>query len=79
VNDLQAYADHLENEVMGLHGELHSMHVSRWKTPYACELLALIDSHLSALRMLQDYRAREEAYAHLGRVAGWCHTPPRSP
>jgi hypothetical protein len=69
VSDLQAYADHLENEVMGLHAELHSMHVSRWKTPYACELLALMDSHLSALRLLGAYRSREGVPALLQSIA----------
>lgn len=69
MNDLQAYADHLETEVMGLHAELHSMHVSRWKTPYACELLALMDSHLSALRLLGAYRSREGVPALLQSIA----------
>jgi len=80
MTDLQAYADHLETEIMGLHGELHSMHVSRWQTPYACELLALMDSHLSALNLLQAFRSREAVPALLQSIAAASAsaTPPRS-
>lgn len=69
MTDLEAYAHHLETEVMGLHGELHSMHVNRWQTPYALELLAAMDSHLSALRLLEAYRSREGVPALLQSIA----------
>ena len=49
--------------------EAHSMHLNRWQTPYAMELLALMDSHLSALRLLEAYRSREGVPALLQSIA----------